>query len=83
MSQSIETISLADLKAEKCPRVSAADLLELAELSGAVNTRSPTKRSRNAKPTIIVIDVRSTDEYPQPLRAAFSNGFCIYSWQKR
>ena len=60
----MEPISLEELKSEKCPRISAEDLIELGELSGNLSTRSPTKKRANSKPMLMMIDVRSPDEYP-------------------
>ena len=64
MFQSMEPIPLDELKSEKCPRISAEDLIELGELSGNMMTRSPTKKKPNSKPMLMIIDVRSPDEYP-------------------
>ena len=63
--QSMEPISIDDLKREKCPRISAEDLIELGELRGAArHTKSPTKRKQSSKPLLLAIDVRSEEEYP-------------------
>ena len=62
--QSMEPITLEELKSEKCPRISAEDLIELGELSGNHPTRSPTKKKANSKPMLMIVDVRSPDEYP-------------------
>lgn len=55
---------MEELKAEKCPRISAEDLIELGELAGPASSRSPTKKKQNSKPMILIVDVRSSDEYP-------------------
>ena len=62
--QSMEPISVEELKAEKCPRISAEDLVELGELSGPAFSRSPTKKRQNSKPMILMVDVRAQEEYP-------------------
>lgn len=60
----MEPITVEELKAEKCPRISAEDLIELGELAGPASSRSPTKKKQNSKPMILIVDVRSSDEYP-------------------
>lgn len=60
----MEPLTLDELRSEKCPRISAEDLLELGEFIGNANTRSPTRKKGNGKPLLLVIDVRSPDEYP-------------------
>ena len=60
----MEPVPLDELKTEKCPRISAEDLIELCELAGPSPTRSPTKKSQSGIPRLLVIDVRSQDEYP-------------------
>lgn len=60
----MEPIAIEELKAEKCPRISAEDMIELGEFLGAPLSRSPTKKRANSKPMIIIVDVRSADEYP-------------------
>ena len=60
----MEPIAAEQLKAEKFPRISAEDLIELCELSGPSKAPNPAKPSKSAKPLIVVIDVRSDDEYP-------------------
>lgn len=60
----MEPIPIEELKGEKCPRISAEDLIELGELAGAAYSRSPTKKRQNSKPMILIIDVRLYDEYP-------------------
>lgn len=60
----MEPIPLEELKSEKCPRISAEDLIELSELKGQVNTKSPTKKRLNSKPLILIVDARTVDEYP-------------------
>jgi len=60
----MEPIPAEELKAEKFPRISAEDLIELCELSGPSKAPNPAKSSKSSKPRIVVIDVRSEDEYP-------------------
>lgn len=60
----MEAVSIEELKSEKCPRISAEDLIELGELAGPVNSRSPTKKMPTSKPKLVVIDVRMPEEYP-------------------
>ncbi|PVD34294.1 hypothetical protein C0Q70_05563 [Pomacea canaliculata] len=60
---SMEPIAIEELKAEKCPRISAEDMIELGEFLGAPLSRSPTKKRANSKPMIIIVDVRSADEF--------------------
>jgi len=62
--QSMEPIPAEELKGEKFPRISAEDLIELCELSGPSKAPNPAKSSKSSKPLIVVIDVRSEDEYP-------------------
>ncbi|ESO83835.1 hypothetical protein LOTGIDRAFT_132681 [Lottia gigantea] len=78
---SMEAISIEDLKSEKCPRISAEDLIELGELAGPRHTKSPTKKKQSGKPMILVIDVRSIEEFKRgnvpgsiniPFQTAFS-----------
>ena len=68
----METIAIEELKSEKSPRISAEDLIELCELAGPTTTRSPSKKSVKSKPKILIIDVRSPDEYPL-LRSLYDN----------
>ncbi|XP_013390013.1 TBC domain-containing protein kinase-like protein [Lingula anatina] len=60
---SLDPIPLEELKSERCPRISAEDLIELGELKGPAQTKSPTKRSREGKPKLLMIDVRSEEDY--------------------
>ena len=62
--QSMEAIPIEELKSEKTPRISAEDLIELCELAGPSVTRSPSKKTVKSKPKILIIDVRSPEEYP-------------------
>ena len=57
------TISLSDLKKEICCRISADDLIQLCELQGSNNSKTPAKTTKTGKPKICVIDVRSSDEF--------------------
>ena len=59
----MEPISIEELRAVKCPHISAEDLIDLGELSGPVQSKSPTKRKQNSKPMLLVIDVRAQEEY--------------------
>ncbi|KAL3878639.1 hypothetical protein ACJMK2_030970 [Sinanodonta woodiana] len=77
---SMEPIPIEELKMEKCSRISAEDLMDLGELVGHANTRSPTKKRANSKPMIIVIDIRGPDEYkrgtvPGSINIPFSSAF--------
>ncbi|XP_071087688.1 TBC domain-containing protein kinase-like protein [Haliotis cracherodii] len=78
---SMEALTLEELKSEKASRISAEDLIELGELMGSAPTRSPTKKKQNSKPMILVVDVRSVEEYKRgtipnsvniPFHTAFS-----------
>ncbi|XP_059151921.1 TBC domain-containing protein kinase-like protein [Physella acuta] len=78
---SMEAMSIEELKGEKCPRISAEDLIELGELLGSASSRSPTKRRFNSKPMIVILDVRHYDDYKRgtlqgsiniPFQTAFS-----------
>ncbi|XP_064636191.1 TBC domain-containing protein kinase-like protein [Lineus longissimus] len=60
---SMEPIPLEELRAEKCPRISAEDLIELSELQGPAGSKSPVKKSKSGKPRIIIIDVRSPEDF--------------------
>ncbi len=60
----MEPIPIEDLKSEKCARISAEDLIDLCELAGPAASRSPSKKSPRAKPKILIIDIRSPEEYP-------------------
>lgn len=62
--QSMEPLTIEELKSEKCPRISADDLIMLSELRGHSPGRSPAKRNKSAKPKLLIIDVRSPEEYP-------------------
>lgn len=57
-------VPLEDLRAQKCPFISAEDLIQLGELMGSSPTKSPTKKSASGKPLIIILDIRPTEEYP-------------------
>lgn len=47
-------MSVVELKSEKCPRVCGADILELLAQ----------KRSRSGRAKVLVVDVRTSEEYP-------------------
>ena len=73
-----------ELKGEKCPRISAEDLVELGELAGAGFSRSPTKKRQGSKPMIFIVDVRSQEEYP--LMIGSSSGVrnhCVWSSKEK
>ncbi|KAL5012862.1 hypothetical protein ScPMuIL_011413 [Solemya velum] len=77
---SMEAVSIEELKSEKCPRISAEDLIELGELAGPVNSRSPTKKKPTSKPKLLVIDVRMPEDYkrgttPDSVNIPFQTGF--------
>lgn len=50
--QTMDPIELMDLKSERCPRISAEDLIELLDLN----------RKRFARPKVVVVDVRSANK---------------------
>uniref|UniRef100_H2YXL1 TBC1 domain family member 23 n=1 Tax=Ciona savignyi TaxID=51511 RepID=H2YXL1_CIOSA len=56
-------IPLSELKQEVCCRISADDLIQLGELQGANNSKTPAKLTKSSKPRIFVIDIRSSDEF--------------------
>lgn len=58
-----EPLSLEELKSERCPRISAEDLLELCGLKGIENSKSPTKKSKSSKPIILIIDIRNSEDF--------------------
>lgn len=49
----MDAVSVVDLKSEKCPRVCGADILELLAQ----------KRSRSGRAKVLVVDVRTSEEY--------------------
>ncbi|XP_068249818.1 TBC domain-containing protein kinase-like protein [Palaemon carinicauda] len=49
----MEAVNLSDLKKERCPRICGADVLELLAH----------KRSRSGRAKVLVVDVRSAEEY--------------------
>ncbi|XP_035829276.1 TBC domain-containing protein kinase-like protein [Aplysia californica] len=78
---SMEPIPIDELKGEKCCRISAEDLIELGELAGAAYSRSPTKKRQTSKPMILIVDVRSPEDFRRgtlqdsiniPFQTAFS-----------
>ena len=71
----MDPITIAELKSETCPRISAEDLIELCELRGPSPSASPVKHSKSGKPKIVVIDVRGQEEYP--LQHAFYQGLFL------
>jgi len=60
----MEPIPLDELKSEKFSRISAEDLIELCELTGPTPGPSPTKRNKSTRPVIVIVDIRSEEEYP-------------------
>jgi len=64
VSQSMEPMTLDELKSEKFPRISAEDLIELSELRGPSPGLSPAKKAKTTKPSLFIIDVRTGEEYP-------------------
>lgn len=50
----MDAVSVVELKSEKCPRVCGADILELLAQ----------KRSRSGRAKVLVVDVRTSEEYP-------------------
>ncbi|ELU03407.1 hypothetical protein CAPTEDRAFT_220004 [Capitella teleta] len=60
---SMHPVPLEDLRAQKCPFISAEDLIQLGELMGSSLTKSPTKKSASGKPLIIILDIRPTEDY--------------------
>lgn len=49
----MDPLPLSILKAERCPRISAEDLIELLDLN----------RKRFTRPKMVVVDVRSAEKY--------------------
>jgi TBC domain-containing protein kinase-like protein len=77
---SMDPIPFDELKSEKFPRISAEDLIELCELSGLSHGSIPGKLSKSTKLVVVVIDVRSEDEYkrgamPRSLNIPFHTAF--------
>lgn len=64
--QVMDAVSVVELKSEKCPRVCGADILELLAQ----------KRSRSGRAKVLVVDVRTSEEYPfySYLKKQYSNG---------
>ncbi|CAK8696891.1 unnamed protein product [Clavelina lepadiformis] len=60
---SITAIPLQELKNELCCRISGDDLIQLCELQGTNDSKTPAKSNKSAKPKIAVIDIRPTDEF--------------------
>nr|XP_002132164.1 TBC domain-containing protein kinase-like protein [Ciona intestinalis] len=56
-------IPLSELKQEVCCRISADDLIQLCELKGSNNSKTPAKATKSGKPRIFIIDIRSSDEF--------------------
>uniref|UniRef100_A0A8C5GHT9 TBC domain-containing protein kinase-like protein n=1 Tax=Gouania willdenowi TaxID=441366 RepID=A0A8C5GHT9_GOUWI len=54
-----EPLALSDLKEEMSPRVSAADLIDLCELS----LSAISKRNRASKPKIVAVDIRNVEDF--------------------
>ncbi|XP_077983760.1 TBC domain-containing protein kinase-like protein [Glandiceps talaboti] len=75
-----EPLSLEELKSEVCPRISAEDLIELCELKGPCDTKSPTKKTKVSKPKILVVDVRGIEDFnrghiPNSVNIPFNQAF--------
>ncbi|XP_076117916.1 TBC domain-containing protein kinase-like protein [Mytilus galloprovincialis] len=78
---SMEPKTIEELRAVKCPHISAEDMIELGEFSGPVQSKSPTKRKHNSKPMLLVIDVRVQEEFnkgtiPSSINIPFQSAFC-------
>ncbi|XP_059507508.1 TBC domain-containing protein kinase-like protein isoform X2 [Stegostoma tigrinum] len=58
-----ESIRLNELKTEVSPRISAEDLIDLCELSGPTSSKMPTKKTKSGKPKLLVVDIRSSEEF--------------------
>ncbi|XP_030836692.1 TBC domain-containing protein kinase-like protein [Strongylocentrotus purpuratus] len=75
-----EALSQKDLKEEVAPRISAEDLLELCDLHGSNSSHSPTKKNKNSKPIILIVDIRSSDDFsrghiPSSVNTPFNSAF--------
>ncbi|XP_041457322.1 TBC domain-containing protein kinase-like protein [Lytechinus variegatus] len=75
-----EALSQKDLKEEVAPRISAEDLLELCDLRGSNSSHSPTKKNKNSKPIILIVDIRSSDDFsrghiPASVNIPFNSAF--------
>ncbi|XP_071848772.1 TBC domain-containing protein kinase-like protein [Apostichopus japonicus] len=75
-----EPLSLEELQAERCPRISAEDLLELCGLTGIENSRSPTRKSKSSKPIILILDIRNSEDFsrghiPSSINMPFNQAF--------
>ncbi|XP_072171396.1 TBC domain-containing protein kinase-like protein [Diadema setosum] len=75
-----EALSLSELKSEVAPRISAEDLLELCDLAGSKNSHSPTKKNRNSKAVMLIIDIRSSEDFsrgmiPGSINIPFNTAF--------
>ena len=51
---------------EVCPRISAQDLLHICEIndSNSAGLKPSAANKRKSKPRGLIVDIRSTDEYP-------------------
>ncbi|XP_041040392.1 TBC domain-containing protein kinase-like protein isoform X1 [Carcharodon carcharias] len=58
-----DSIRLNELKTEVSPRISAEDLIDLCELSGPTSSKMPTKKTKSGKPKLLVVDIRSSEEF--------------------
>lgn len=63
----MDPFPLSDLKSERCPRISANDMIELNDL------KAPTASLKTSK--LLLIDIRSPDEY---MKAALPSSVNIY-----
>ncbi|KAF5890613.1 TBC domain-containing protein kinase-like protein, partial [Clarias magur] len=51
------------LKAEVSPRISAEDLIDLCELTGPAQFKTPVKRPKVVKTKIVAVDIRSNEDF--------------------
>ncbi|XP_070553007.1 TBC domain-containing protein kinase-like protein [Ptychodera flava] len=75
-----EPLPLEELKSEVCPRISAEDLIELCELKGPSDSRSPAKKNKASRPKMLVVDVRSSEDFnrghiPNSVNIPFNQAF--------
>ena len=71
------TITHDQLINEVCCRISADDLIQLCELRGTNDSKTPAKATKSSKPKICVIDVRNADEFSRGAIPSSIN--CPYS----
>ncbi|KAM9476791.1 TBC domain-containing protein kinase-like protein [Clarias gariepinus] len=63
MDLSREPLKLSELKAEVSPRISAEDLIDLCELTGPAQFKTPVKRPKAVKTKIVAVDIRSNEDF--------------------